>query len=172
MSFFKLSLLVIAFCITGCVQPQAPITVTLNSTFNEEEAKNLLKDGTNTIQGNAFMRQSGGGVVTCAGNNVILFPETDYAKERMNVMYGNNELGFNSYYRQIKFEPNYEVFAKVTKITKCNSQGNFKFEKIADGTFYVVTSVLWQVANSTQGGGLMKKVSVKNGEIQEIIIAY
>jgi hypothetical protein len=170
MSFVKLSLLVIAFCITGCVQPQAPITVTLNSTFNEEEAKSLLKDGTNTIQGNAFMRQQGGGVVTCAGNEVFLTPDTDYSKERMVAIYGSSEIGLSQ--RPIQFIPDIKAYKDLVKKTQCNSQGNFKFEKVADGTFYVVTSVLWQVANSPQGGNLMKKVSVKNGEIQDIIIAY
>jgi hypothetical protein len=169
MSFFKLSLLVIAFCITGCVQPQAPITVTLNSTFNEEEAKNLLKDGTNTIQGNAFMRQLGGGVVTCAGNEVFLTPVTAYATERIVAIYGNSEMGFSQ--RHIQFIPDIKAYKDLAKKTQCNSQGNFKFDKVTDGTFYVVTSIRWQVANSIQGGVLMKKVSVKNGEVQDIIMA-
>lgn len=169
MSFFKLSLLVIAFCITGCVQPQAPITVTLNSTFNEEEAKSLLIDGTNTIQGNAFMRQSGGGIVTCAGNEVSLVPITAYATERIVALYGNSEMGISQ--RKLLFMPNSEAYKNLVKNVKCNSQGNFKFEKVADGTFYVTASVLWQIGNTIQGGALMKKVSVKNGEIQDIIMA-
>lgn len=170
MNFFKLSILSIVFCITGCVQPQAPITVTLNSTFNEEEAKSLLIDGTNTIQGNAFMRQLGGGVVACAGNEVFLTPVTAYATERIFAIYGNSEMGLSQ--RPIQFIPDIKAYKDLIKKTQCNSQGNFKFDKVADGTFYVVTSVRWQIGNSPQGGTLMKKVSVKNGEVQEIIIAY
>ena len=52
-------------------------------------------------------------------------------------------------------------------------RGGVKFEKIADGSFYVVSSITWQVANRyfPEGGGLMYKLDVRGGEVKEIVLA-
>lgn len=46
-----------------------------------------LARGDGEIRGNAFMMQRGGGVVTCAGNEVYLIPHNDYAAERLGALY-------------------------------------------------------------------------------------
>lgn len=156
------------FILTGCVEPQI---INLTASFDIEQAKYIQDKGNNTIKGNAFLKQNGGGVVTCAGNGVDLIPITEYAKERIGKIYSNTEKGF-SQNRGITFNPNSNDYRKYMKNTVCDSQGNFKFENIADGDYFITTVVTWNVGSMPQGGGLMQKVSLKNGELKEIVLAY
>jgi hypothetical protein len=48
--------------------------------FDAEDHRSFEGSGTATIKGQAFLRQKGGGVVTCAGSDVKLMPATNYFK--------------------------------------------------------------------------------------------
>lgn len=164
-------LTIVAF-FTGCNQVQIP-TYNLSSTFNAEKAKELLVDGNNTIKGSALIRQSGGGVVTCAGNTVYLLPYTEYTKERIIALYGNDIKGFNHAgygAKRLNFSPDSKEYLDLTKKTICDAQGFFKFNNITDGIFYVSTSIIWKIGYSMQGGALMEKITVKSGETKEIVL--
>ncbi|MGL4711601.1 MAG: hypothetical protein ACRCWP_03290, partial [Shewanella sp.] len=76
--------------LAGCASP----TVKLNTQFDAAEAKKLMEKGNNAIEGNAFLRQRGGGVVTCSGMTVQLVPATAYATERALSYFGTTENGF------------------------------------------------------------------------------
>lgn len=67
--------------LASCAAPTK--TVLLKSQFDAKETATHLVDGENTIKGSGLIRQNGGGVVTCAGQQVWLVPATDYAKERI-----------------------------------------------------------------------------------------
>ena len=56
--------------------------------FNKEAASIINQKGKATVSGQACLKQSGGGVVTCAGSEVTLFPVTEYAKQRITAIYG------------------------------------------------------------------------------------
>lgn len=160
--------------IAGCVTttPTAPTisTLALVAAFDATEAKSLLADGKNSIKGSSFMRQQGGGVVTCAGQTVSLVPATAYATERIAALYGNTERGTNNG-RRYKFVPDPPEFLTSIKTTRCDAQGNFAFDRIADGTFYINTLVVWQIGYSQQGGQLMQRVSVKEGQSLVVVVA-
>lgn len=169
----------LSLLIVGCVANQPPIV--LQSSFNENQAKELLKNGNNKISGNAFMKQSGGGVVTCAGQKVVLIPKTNYAEERMSHIYGSTDRGavfykFNNI-RTPKFANNEPSFTTFVKETICDSSGNFEFSNLADGDFFITTLITWNVGdpsmsiNARQGGHLMQKVNVQNGETKKVIIS-
>lgn len=69
----KLAIISIAsLALFGC--KAAAVKENFNSTFNVDEVSFIKEEGTNTITGNAFLRQRGGGVVTCAGENITLYP--------------------------------------------------------------------------------------------------
>ena len=157
------------FIITGCVPQQQNINLT--NTFDVEQAKKALVSGNNTIKGNSFLKQNGGGVVTCAGNGVDLIPNTEYAKERIRNLYNNTERGFRGY-NAIAFIPDNQDYHTFMKKTTCDSQGNFKFDNVADGDYFITTTVIWTVGYAPQGGALMQKVSVNNGELKEIVLAF
>lgn len=158
----------IVLAISGCVTTQP---ITLNNDFSEKEAAIINKTGNNTIKGNAFLRQNGGGVVTCAGSDVVLLPATQYAKERIKNIYGNIDGGVRLVGQgPVEFSNNSQDYMKMSKSTKCDSDGNFEFNNIANGEYYVTTRVIWQSGYAHQGGVLAKLTSVKNGKTEKLII--
>ncbi len=145
------------------------------SKFDYAQAKNQFSEGTNTIKGSALIRQMGGGIVTCAGRSVYLVPATDYAMERISVIYGSTEKGYNPSGiggKNVKIEREPFGYRDTIKSTTCDSLGFFKFEKVANGSFFVTTTITWQVNNySVQGGSLMSRVSVRDGSTAEVVLA-
>src|SRR6185295_686938 len=91
----KIYVVLVCLTVWGCATTQVK-TVQLTSRFDEQEMKARLRPGKARISGNAFVRQNGGGVVTCAGSQVSLIPKTDYSAERIRAIYGNEDSGFYS----------------------------------------------------------------------------
>jgi len=128
MKLLPIALVVAVAVLAGCVTP--PRQVTLTSSFDADAAKALLGPGKNSVKGNAFLRQTGGGVVTCAGSEVSAIPVTAYATERMQALYGDLRNGFSQ--QNIVFAPNLPEYSLLLKTTTCDSQGFFKFDGVAD----------------------------------------
>lgn len=169
-----LSLLAVAMlsaCAPMPTRPPRP-TVVIDVPFDAAQAKAMLTTGVNFIKGNAFMRQRGGGVVTCAGMNVVLTPATAYATKRIWNIYGNTVSGFSDNPTPPAFTPDYPEYMTLVKMTKCDSQGNFTFDRVADGEFYITTSVAWMAGSRLQGGNLMAKVKVENGASESVILSH
>ena len=183
------------FILTSCV---GPTIVNLQSSFDVEQAKELLKEGNNTIKGSALIRQKGGGIITCAGLDVWLYPVTDYATERIQYIYGKNEKGFSNVkdifwaHERISFQPDIEEYYLYSKKTIGDTQGNFEFEKLKNGEYYILTFIYWHVNSSVaggfitprggflfhnfnvsniEGGTLMQRVRVEGGEIKKVVLA-
>ena len=163
--------------LSGCMPPPPP-KVYLNQ-YDPESAKVLInKEGKNTITGNAFMRQQGGGLVTCAGSDVKLFPKTPYATEYLEEMFKgtyflDGEFSGDKGYVQsgaYVFNP----YPSNSKETQCDSQGNFEFTGLGDGEYYVITRVNWSVPSQYglegQGGNLVKQVKVIGNETKKVVL--
>ncbi len=168
--------LALAGLLTACAQPgmtpTAPAPIQLGIAFDSAMASALLADGVNMVKGSAFMRQQGGGVVTCAGSDVYLVPATPYAKRRITYLYGTEgPSGSSSRRGDIRFEPDAPNYVTLVKRTKCDAQGSFAFDRVADGEFYVQTRVTWQVANRLQGGNLMHFVKVQGGQVISVVLS-
>jgi hypothetical protein len=163
----KTLLLVLLFALSGC----AARMVTIAEPFDEQQARAMLAPGTNTITGSALMRQEGGGIVTCAGNEVFLIPATEYAKNRFHVIYGTGKvLPVNR--QRIEFPATPAAYLSTVRTTRCNAQGFFKFDNLRDGDFFVQTSVVWKAgAYLMQGGGLMERVVLRGGQTTDITMA-
>lgn len=159
---------ILVLLLGGCVVPPERPVVYLTNAFDEAQASELLKPGTNVVRGSGFMRQQGGGVVTCAGNVVTLIPATRYAQERMAAIYGAGRVSSD---RKITFSPEVSAYRSLTLTTRCNAQGGFAFERVADGDFFVVTTVSWVVANRAQGGAIYSPVTVRGGRAVEVTLA-
>jgi hypothetical protein len=168
----KAFFIVLAALLAGCsTQTRNPTQVwAMAAAFDKTQAERLMQDGSNQIRGNGFMRQRGGGVVTCAGQLAMLIPATEYAKERMFALYGPGDSGTNVS-RNPTFQPDVLEYGTLTRSTKCDAQGNFTFDRVADGEFFVNTMVTWSVGYSSQGGYLMHKVTVKNGQSVNVILS-
>jgi hypothetical protein len=155
--------------ITGCATRP---NITISVPFDEIATKEQLRDGTNTIKGSALIRQMGGGVVTCAGFPVSLFPSTAYSRTRITAIYGTAEGGLVPIYQPTPvFQPDPPVYRTLMKQTRCDSQGFFKFDNVADGDYYLTTGIVWKIGYVDQGGGLTTPVTVKNGEVKEVVLA-
>jgi hypothetical protein len=158
--------------LTACAIPGASVPpYSVQAPFDATVARAMLSDGPNTIKGNAFMRQQGGGVVTCAGQVVYLVPATAYAAERVQALYGNVERGVNAGRRNFRFSPEPADYLSLVRTSRCDSQGNFVFERVADGDFFVNTLVSWQVGNAAQGGQLMHRAAVKAGQTVSLVMS-
>lgn len=154
--------------LAGCATPKP---VSLAASFNVQEARELIKPGVNILSGSALFRQNGGGVVTCAGLPIMLIPKTAYATERVMAIYGNTQRGYNPVVNQIKFTPDHPEYQQLSRQTLCDAQGNFEFSDVADGSFFIVSAIVWQAGGSPQGGTLMQAVSVRDGDNKQLVLS-
>src|SRR5690606_24754371 len=166
--------LVASTALVGCASMQ-PQTYIISGEFDEQYARQQIADGEGSILGTAFLRQQGGGVVTCAGQDTHLIPITGYATDRLTQIYGSEPLIGSTSYRDartmgpVTFVPDIPAYRESTKVTKCDAQGNFEFANIKDGEYYITTGVVW-VVGARQGGALATKVKVHNGKSSKVIM--
>ena len=148
------------------------------STFDPSEVEYIHEQGTNTIEGNAFIRQRGGGTVTCAGEDVWLIPAGEYARERMRITFGTDvrpaymAFAANVFGGQVPGNAGSGRYWEYQRNTKCDSEGRFQFEGIAVGSYFVATQVVWTVGNSfvPEGGLLMVPVRFMDTDRTENIV--
>ncbi len=162
---------IIPLIITGCAIPKI---VDLKSTFNQDLTSKLLEKGSNTIKGSALIRQQGGGVVTCAGIPVGLIPDTEYSRERMLAIYNSDIRGYYPAFGSatVKFNNTDSGYITYQRKTVCDAQGFFKFDGISDGSFFIVTQIVWGSDTYVkQGGWIMQRVTVSNGDSKDIVIS-
>lgn len=185
----------LALSLTGCLfeTPQQPTPTptpkpklispspkVYKNADDTDSIKTILNtEGKNTLMGNGFMRQKGGGIVTCAGNKVALFPKTNYSTEFAENLYFK-DAEFPSYFRngngyKNSFTYTINPYGNDSRITLCDSAGNFEFQKLPDGTYYVITYVSWSAPGrksyDTQGGSMIREVELKNNVTTKIIIS-
>ena len=155
-----------ATAISGCVKK---VETTLP--FRAEQAAFIEAPGTNSITGQAFMRQAGGGVVTCAANPVYLVPRTDYAVERMLNIYGKSENPGRQLLGVIPDDPD-PGYLRLSRDTICDAEGDFEFFNVPDGEYFVTTGVFWMINQYFQdGANLMHPIKVEAGETKSLLIS-
>ena len=161
-------------------------SVNLVNQFKPEAASWFEENGSSTITGQAFLRQRGGGVVTCAAEEVVLYPVTDYSEEVISAQFdGSKQKGYSSYYNvwginsgSVEFNPPVSAeFFDNTQTTICDAQGNFTFKNLpADKEYFLVSRVIWEVPDSygmsTEGGSLMLRVSTQENETSEVVLTH
>lgn len=171
-SYAVVSVVLASVLLSGCATVR---DVNLSSNFDPDEAKELLKKGDNSIEGSALIRQAGGGVVTCAGQPVILVPATQYARERIEAIYGSSSGGFKPEFPVVRhsFTNDNPKYKKLTKHSFCDAQGRFVFKHVADGDFYLTTRIIWHVASygPPEGGALAGFVSLSGGEEKDVVLS-
>lgn len=142
-----------AACIAlaGCmpIQPRAPVP--MGNVFTVEDHAAYIKAGTGALAGQAFLRQQGGGVVTCAGSQVMLFPATPYFREVLLIMRSGDTPIINRQFPEM---------AVLDRRSQCDAQGNFVFTGLPAGRYIVLTQVQWMVGYHAQGGVVGREVDV------------
>ena len=166
---------VVLALLAGCTSQKLP----LSSSFDAEQARLMLREGTGSIRGSALWRQRAGGVVTCAGFETNLVPVTRYAEERIALLYGNTQRGIRevSALRPVpSFTPDIAEYNRLLRTVTCDAQGFFEFDRVGPGEYFVVSQVTWEVPNTTfipnsQGGILMQRVKVTEAEDVRIVLS-
>lgn len=158
------------FAFAGCVS-----RVTVSSKFDVAEARKLMAPGKNTVTGTAAVTRAGSvGSVTCSGTPVYAIPSTAYARERMLAVYQSKDSGFRSAreYRLEETDKDSRAYDDTHWITMCGPKGEFVFDSLPDGEFFIETAIRWKIAEfHQQGGTLMKRVLVKGGETKQVALS-
>jgi len=145
--------------LSGCATVSEPVKI--QTAFNHAEHDLFKRAGSNTVKGQAFLRQRGGNIVTCAGNKVLMFPDTPFFREIIKIMDDGK-----------KPEAISENWKSVVKISQCDAQGNFTFTNIPTAPWIIATEVVWQIPDryveNRQGGRVIKYVTV-NGDMQVLL---
>lgn len=154
----------------------APPPVILSAGLTDADVSWSRARGTNTITGQAILRTRGGDVKTCAGLEASLIPHTRYAEERLSVTYGSGSEGFGSREARV-FNPDPAIYRETIRRTICDAQGNFRFQNLPDGRYFVLVEVSWDAVQggryaylAQQGGTMMSRVEVRGGETREMIL--
>ena len=153
------AILGIPLIFTACAVRQP---VQMQTKFDYSEHKPYMEPGENGIKGQGFLRQKGGGVVTCAASEVIMVPATSFFREMMT----HFRAGKNP---QIEgtIDP---AFKPIIKQTQCDAQGNFFFANVPNGQWLVLTQVSWAVGYARQGGVLMREVALSNNQTAQVLL--
>lgn len=153
---------------SGCATTTQTVPME-NQRLNTEMASYIHAEGDLMIEGNALIRQNGGGVVTCAGQEVILLPVTPFTTELISNRYVSVENGYTPFGRGHRgtkiFESIDPTLQDYNRTSLCDAQGNFEFTDLVAGSYYVQTQIQWQVQRnkyytSNEGGRLMQRVNL------------
>ena len=153
----------------GCVTTEQNIV--LSTTFDPKEAAFIHKTGTGRIDGQAFMRQVGGQVVTAAGESVVLLPSVSYTDEIVAAAKAAEARGPYAPKPKLEADPALKEYAKVTQ---ADATGNFSFDRL--GAWRVLPLYHGEVGRSdttginNQGGELVERVSLGKGEQRRVIM--
>jgi hypothetical protein len=153
----------VSLACAGCsarqpVEKPAPAFVKIQTPFDYSEHQGYAKPGTNGINGKAVLTQKGGGVVTCAGNRVLLMPATSYFREMFwhMIVTGSEPTPPRKTHPDLK---------NMIRRTQCDGQGSFTFSEIPDGTWFLLTQV-----NAAHGSMWIGEMTLENGEILEALL--
>jgi hypothetical protein len=150
----------------------APTLVQMSLTQADIDAANAqLGPGKSTLKGSALIRQRGGGVVTCAGNEVYLIPSTEsVTSEVQRVFHGDKGYVPNGA-DPIMGGGKIVVPPQPNRKAICNAQGFFTFAGIRAGRWYVMTNIEWTVGDERQGGTMLDVADVAEGQETEVVLS-
>lgn len=153
----------------GAPPPPAESAVfSIREPFDVARAKRLVSDGPNSITGRATMKRRDGSIASCAGQKVFLVPVTAYSSIRIRALYGSDQRGVMIGTSSIRFDPDPPEYSQLVRSTECDREGNFRFQKVADGAFFVTAIVRWDNKGKREGGSLMQRVSLDGGRSMNV----
>lgn len=148
------------FSLAGCALPVPPQQMHLPPFAADEHAAHFGAGG-GAVRGQAFLRQRGGGVVTCAGAEVILMPATPYFREIVRQLTaGVHPSGAMP-----------QAAKLLVSRSRCDAQGGFAFENLPRAKWLVLTEVRWQVGYRREGGALASEVDAPGEGIAQIVLS-
>lgn len=156
--------LVLASCATP-IEKWTPLP------FDEAEYGALQTVGTGIVRGSVFAKTVGGDLKLGAGEFVRLYPVTKYTQQR----YRENWLaGKPATHSE---DPRYIKYVREKTV---GVDGKFEFRDVPPGDYYAQSNVTWNVVrptslgpiNESQGGLVIKRITVTNGQVTDVALAY
>jgi hypothetical protein len=142
--------------------------------YNPAETAWSQAPGSNSISGQVLMASLTGEIRSCANQTIRLVPDSGYARLRFMELYGSDVAGMSkglNYgpYGPDRSDPRYLTAARTTT---CDASGTFKFDGVANGTYYVLSTMLWSTSNTADAPGTaaFKRVQVKDGQSAEVAL--
>lgn len=153
----KIALLVapVLIFLNACQTPQPR-----NATFIETEYVPYDRVGTGRIEGQTFMATRGGAVIRGAGREVWLNPVTSYSME----WYERSVVGYQP------LEPSDARAKRFSKTTIADADGNFSFDGLPAGEYYLACQIVWEAGSTTTGGIAHQRVTVREGQTTKAIV--
>lgn len=158
-------LLVLSVASSAATLAQAPLA--LESRFNADEVSWVMEPGTATLSGRAYLRLADGSYTGCGDFHVELLPSAKYADERIYLTYGNNVQGqILMADKPPTFTPDAKQYHELGLSAECDENDRFIFHDVPAGEYYLIGFIIWPVGDDLAGGGVMKKISIAEGEVQ------
>lgn len=128
--------------------------------FPVAEYEALPTEGTGVVTGQVFLRTVGGEVRYGAGSEVDLNPVTSYSR----FWYENDYRAGGR--RLAPYDPRLDAYIITTQ---ADGSGNFRFENVPPGDYYLTSRVTWGVpvglyTTQQQGGVISIPITVRDGE--------
>ena len=144
------------------------------SVFDVDDVAWSTGSGTNSVRGFATHNTLTNAGRTCASLPVRLVPDSSYARLRFQELYGSDVAGvstgpnFNIYGPE-KSDPRY---LNVSRVSSCDSQGNFSFDGVPDGTWFILSTdnTRSQYGANPPGSAIFKRVEVRGGQTAEVTL--
>lgn len=156
---------VIVVILAGCAQ-QRP-AVDLSGSVDPLVLERYNVPGTGSLTGQAFLRQVGGDVVTCAGSEVFLMPKSRLTDDLITAIRAGDDI------QPLQAEAAEYPFA--LRKTTCDAQGNFEFSELAAGTWFVGTHVFWGIPSRygvrQEGAALGSYVEISPDAEERILLS-
>ena len=164
MKFIAIGILLLTILANSIGCATTPV-IQVNNPFIEQDYVPFTKQGTGIINGQAFLKTKGGDVKYGAGGTVYLIPVTEYTNELMSKAIEKGG-GFTT-------NMDYRLNNYIKK-TIADGEGKFDFKNIPSGEYYVGCQIAWKYATQyglrPTGGNIVKRVSLKEGESQKVIL--
>lgn len=125
--------------------------------------------GTGVVEGQAFLRQRGGGVVYGAGAEVTLDPVTAYSSRWWGCVENAQCVG--------EVGGMDVLMRRYRRVTVADGDGRYRFEGVGAGAYYVRAFVRWDVQASgrgtwRQGGAVTARVQVEEGKVTQGMLTW
>lgn len=151
-------------CLGGCASMGKPLA--MRQPFDAAAAARIHVEGKASISGQAFVRQSSGKLLRAVGTDIYLIPRTAYSDERMAAVYGEGNT--KKWGRNLAdADPAYEEYMRKTV---ASSGGSFRFDRVADGGYYVVAMIFVPGEYSGFEFPILERVTVKGGRSVKVVM--
>ncbi|MGD1090116.1 MAG: hypothetical protein ABR955_15535, partial [Verrucomicrobiota bacterium] len=127
-------------CIVALAALVAGCATQMTTPFDESAFQPFVGKGTSTITGQAFQKTIGGDVKYGAGDEVSLIPATPYTTEMIQAWQKSARKNLLLLPPQITPQ-----LQKYVREVIADGSGNFEFQNIPAGDYYIVCPIFWSV---------------------------